>query len=311
MKRKKIMYLILPCYNEEEILEDSIQKLTSKIEELISKGKISKDSKMVFIDDGSIDKTWKILKNNSKENKYIKALKFSSNRGHQIAVLAGLHYCNNKCDFCISLDSDLQQDINAIDEFINKYNEGNDIVYGVRNSRNTDSFFKKETSQLFYKIMLAFDCNIIVNHADYRLVSNKVLNELIRYNESNVFLRGLFPSMGYKNDIVYFNVFDRTAGKSKYTLRKMLNLAKDGITSFSVKPLQLVLNLGLFMNIISILLLFQYLVIKNKIMLYFGISMFPSSLVIISLGIVAIYIGQIYSETKDRPKYLIEEEIND
>lgn len=307
----KKMYLILPCYNEEEIIEDSIKKLTKKIDELIKAKKISKDSKMVFVDDGSKDKTWSIIKKNSVKNKYINAIKFSSNRGHQIAVLAGLNYCTNKCDYTISLDSDLQQDINAIDLFIEKYNNGNDIVYGVRNSRNTDSFFKKFTSQLFYKIMKFFGCDIIPNHADYRLVSNKVLIELLKYKEESVFLRGLFPTMGYKNDIVYFDVFERSAGKSKYTIKKMLKLAKDGITSFSTLPLQMILYFGILILVMSLCLLVQYFFVKNLIMLYFGIALLPSSFVIICMGILAQYAGQIYSEVKKRPRYLIEEIINE
>ena len=310
-KENNVLYLVVPCYNEEDGLKNTIQKLTNKYNDLISQKMISKKSKMVFVDDGSSDNTWNILMKESKNNAFIRAIKFSSNRGHQIAVLAGLHYCTNKCDFSISIDADLQQDINALDEFIKKYFEGNEIVYGVRNSRDTDSYFKKQTSQIFYKIMLMFGCNIIVNHADYRLVSNKVLNELINYNENDVFLRGLFPTMGYQNDIVYFDVFDRMAGKSKYTLKKMLKLARDGITSFSVKPLDLVLKLGVFMLFISIIGLIVDVFVANMIILYIGISTLLTSLVVICMGIVGVYIGQIYSETKNRPKYLIDEVIDD
>lgn len=308
MKNK--MYLVLPCYNEEEILASSIKKLNKKMDELIKNKKIDKNSKMVFIDDGSKDNTWNIIKNASNKNNRIIGLKFSGNRGHQAAVLAGLKYSTNKCDFTISIDSDLQQDINAIDDFIEKYNDGNQIVYGVRNSRNTDGFFKKISSQMFYKLMTIFGCNIIPNHADYRLVSNKVLIELNKYEEQSIFLRGLFPSMGYKNDIVYFDVFEREAGKSKYTLKKMLRLAKDGITAFSVKPLQIITYFGVLIFILSSLFLLQYIFFQNNIILYFGIAFLPCSFILISLGIIASYIGQIYEESKKRPKYLIEEVID-
>lgn len=311
MKNNAILYLVLPCYNEEEGIKETIFRLTNKMNELIDKKIISNKSKMVFIDDGSKDNSWDIIKKISKNNKYIRAIKFSSNRGHQIAVLAGLHYSTNKCDVTISLDADLQQDINAIERFMKKYYEGNEIVYGVRNSRKTDGFFKKVTSQMFYKLMHLFGCNIITNHADYRLVSNKVLKEFIKYNEDSVFLRGLFPTMGYKNDIVYFDVYDRFAGKSKYTLKKMLKLAKDGITSYSIKPLQMIFSFGMFLAIISIILLLQYIFLKSKIMFIFGIVFLPTSLLLLGMGIIGIYIGQIYTEVKNRPKYLIEETINE
>lgn len=305
-----VMYLILPCYNEEEILEKSIIKLNKKMDELIQKKIIEENSKMVFVDDGSCDSTWSIIKKASEKNCRIVGLKFSGNRGHQVAVLAGLKYSVNKCDFAISIDSDLQQDINAIEKFIEKYTEGCNIVYGVRNSRNTDGFFKRSSSQLFYKLMKLFGCNIIPNHADYRLVSNKVLVELDKYDEHSIFLRGLFPSMGYKNEIVYFDVFEREAGKSKYTLKKMLKLARDGITSFSIKPLQLIMSFGILLFALSALFLLQYFLFRNLILLYFGFAFLPCSFILISLGIIASYIGQIYEETKHRPKYLIEEVTN-
>lgn len=311
--KNKILYLVVPCYNEELVLEETTKQMCKKLKELISKKIISNKSKICFVDDGSSDNTWEIISELSKENNKVIGIKLSHNRGHQNALLAGLMEAKKYADMVITIDADLQQDINAIDRFVEEYYKGNEIVYGVRTSRNTDKFLKKFTSQIFYKIMSKFGCESIKNHADYRLTSKRVLNELEKYKESNLYLRGLFPYMGFKSSIIYFDVFDRFAGKSKYNFSKMLTLATDGITSFSILPIQLVFSLGVTITFISLLVLMIILIlfIFNKVML--GLNIIVSCLFLIcgiivtSLGIIGEYIGKTYIETKQRPKYSIEE----
>ena len=311
--KNKILYLVVPCYNEELVLEETTKQMCKKLKELISKKLISNKSKICFVDDGSSDNTWEIISELSKENNKVIGIKLSHNRGHQNALLAGLMEAKKYADMVITIDADLQQDINAIDKFVEEYYKGNEIVYGVRTSRNTDKFLKKFTSQIFYKIMSKFGCESIKNHADYRLTSKRVLNELEKYKESNLYLRGLFPYMGFKSSIIYFDVFDRFAGKSKYNFSKMLTLATDGITSFSILPIQLVFSLGVTITFISLLVLMIILIlfIFNKVML--GLNIIVSCLFLIcgiivtSLGIIGEYIGKTYIETKQRPKYSIEE----
>lgn len=311
--KNKILYLVVPCYNEELVLEETTKQMCKKLKELISKKIISNKSKICFVDDGSSDNTWKIISELSKENNKVIGIKLSHNRGHQNALLAGLMEAKKYADMVITIDADLQQDINAIDRFVEEYYKGNEIVYGVRTSRNTDKFLKKFTSQIFYKIMNKFGCESIKNHADYRLTSKRVLNELEKYKESNLYLRGLFPYMGFKSSIIYFDVFDRFAGKSKYNFSKMLTLATDGITSFSILPIQLVFSLGVTITFISLLLLMIILIlfIFNKVML--GLNIIVScmflicGIIVTSLGIIGEYIGKTYIETKQRPKYSIEE----
>lgn len=311
--KNKILYLVVPCYNEELVLEETTKQMCKKLKELISKKIISNKSKICFVDDGSSDNTWKIISELSKENNKVIGIKLSHNRGHQNALLAGLMEAKKYADMVITIDADLQQDINAIDRFVEEYYKGNEIVYGVRTSRNTDKFLKKFTSQIFYKIMSKFGCESIKNHADYRLTSKRVLNELEKYKESNLYLRGLFPYMGFKSSIIYFDVFDRFAGKSKYNFSKMLTLATDGITSFSILPIQLVFSLGVTITFISLLLLMIILIlfIFNKVML--GLNIIVScmflicGIIVTSLGIIGEYVGKTYIETKQRPKYSIEE----
>ena len=311
--KNKILYLVVPCYNEELVLEETTKQMCKKLKELISKKIISNKSKICFVDDGSSDNTWKIISELSKENNKVIGIKLSHNRGHQNALLAGLMEAKKYADMVITIDADLQQDINAIDRFVKEYYKGNEIVYGVRTSRNTDKFLKKFTSQIFYKIMSKFGCESIKNHADYRLTSKRVLNELEKYKESNLYLRGLFPYMGFKSSIIYFDVFDRFAGKSKYNFSKMLTLATDGITSFSILPIQLVFSLGITITFISLLLLMIILIlfIFNKVML--GLNIIVScmflicGIIVTSLGIIGEYVGKTYIETKQRPKYSIEE----
>ncbi len=308
-ERNKVLYIVVPCYNEEEALESSAKFLMGKLEELIGKEMISSKSRIVFVDDGSKDKTWSIIEALYEKYESIIGLRFAHNRGHQNAILAGMMYAKDFCDFTITIDADLQQDINAMDLFIEEYYAGNEIVYGVRNSRNTDSFFKKFSATLFYKMMHFLGCNIYENSADYRLMSSKALDALSEYDEVNLFLRGIIPDIGLKTSVVHFDVFPRMQGESKYSLSKMVTLAADGITSFSIKPIRMVLMMGimaLFVGFIMIIHVFYEH--------YFGttVSGWSSILVsiwllggaiLLSLGIIGEYVGRSYMETKKRPRY--------
>ena len=243
MKKQEILYIVVPCYNEEEVIRETTKRLKEKLNKLIKKKIISTDSKVMYVNDGSKDKTWELIEENHEQEKLFTGISLSRNRGHQNALLAGLMTAKKYADVVISMDADLQDDINAIDEMLDKYYAGNEIVYGVRNSRKKDTWFKKTTAEGFYKFMKFMGVDIVFNHADYRLASKRVLDELENYKEVNLFLRGMFPLVGFKSDVVYYERNERFAGKSKYPLKKMLNFAWDGITSFSVKPIRLVLNL--------------------------------------------------------------------
>ena len=308
-KSKEKLYIVVPCYNEEEALESSAKALLEKLKELIQKALISEQSRIVFVDDGSKDKTWSIIEELYKEHDSVIGLRFAHNRGHQNAILAGMMYAKEHCDFTITIDADLQQDINAMELFIQEYYAGSDIVYGVRNSRDTDSFFKKFSATFFYKIMHFLGCNIYGNAADYRLMSAKALDALSEYGEVNLFLRGIIPDIGLKTSVVHFEVFPRMQGESKYSLSKMVTLAADGITSFSIKPIRMVFMMGilaLFVGFIMIIHVFYEH--------YFGttVSGWSSILVsiwllggavLLSLGIIGEYVGRSYMETKKRPRY--------
>ena len=246
------LYLVIPCYNEEAVLRETTKQLKIKMEALIKDKKISKDSRVMYVNDGSKDKTWELIEDIHKENKMFVGLKLSRNRGHQNALVAGLLTAKEYADVVISMDADLQDDINAIDEMLEKYNDGADIVYGVRSSRKKDTFFKKMTAEGFYKFMSLMGVDIVFNHADYRLTSKRVLDEFSNYKEVNLFLRGIFPLIGFKTDIVYYERAERFAGESKYPLKKMLSFAWDGISSFSVKPLRLICVLG-FVSSLSVI----------------------------------------------------------
>lgn len=310
--RKEIMYIVIPCYNEEKVLEETTKKLKIKLEKLISDKIISEKSRVMYVNDGSKDKTWEIIKDINKKEKLFTGISLSRNRGHQNALLAGLMTAKKYADFVISMDADLQDDINAIDEMTEKYYEGNEIVYGVRSARKKDTFFKRFTAESFYKIMNKLGVEVVFNHADYRLTSKKVLNDLENFEEVNLFLRGMFPLIGYKSDIVYYERNERFAGESKYPLKKMINFAVDGITSFSVKPIRLILNVGIIIFIISIIMVIYALI--NKIIgnTVSGWTFIVCSIwliagvQILSLGVIGEYIGKIYNETKRRPKYIIE-----
>ena len=313
MNKCPILYLVIPCYNEEEVLNITTNELTKKMNDLIKKRNISKDSKVLYVNDGSKDNTWNIIKEINKKNKLFQGLKLSRNRGHQNALLSGLMYVKDLCDISISMDADLQDDINAIDEMVKEYKNGSEIVFGVRSSRKKDTFFKRFTAQTYYKLLASLGVNIVYNHADYRLMSKKALESLSEYNEVNLFLRGIIPELGYKTSTVYYERNKRVAGTSKYPLKKMIKLAIDGITSFSIKPLKMITNLGFIMGFISLCILIYSLVRKltgNTVTgwTFTVVSIwFVSAVQMVSLGIVGEYIGKIYSETKRRPRYIIEE----
>lgn len=317
MRKDNVLYVVIPCYNEEEVLEETTRQLKIKMEKLIEDKRISPKSKVMYVNDGSNDKTWEIIKKINKEEKLFTGVTLSRNRGHQNALLGGLMTAKNYADVIISMDADLQDDINAIDGMLDKYEEGCDVVYGVRSARKKDTFFKRVTAEGFYKFMSALGVDCVYNHADYRLTSKRVLEEFSNFKEVNLFLRGMFPLVGFKSDVVYYERNERFAGKSKYPLKKMLNFAWDGITSFSVKPLRLIASIGFFVLLGSLALLIYSIVMLilgqaftgNK---FIAISIWLiGGIQLISTGVVGEYIGKIYSETKQRPRYIISENLEE
>ena len=317
MSKEKILYVVVPCYNEEEVLEETTKQLKNKMETLIKEKKISDKSKVMYVNDGSKDKTWEIICNINKKEKLFTGISLSRNKGHQNALLAGLMTAKEYADIVISMDADLQDDINAMDEMIKKYKEGNDIVYGVRSARKKDTFFKRVTAEGFYKFMKALGVDCVYNHADYRLTSKRVLEEFENFKEVNLFLRGMFPLVGFKSDVVYYERNERFAGESKYPLKKMLNFAWDGITSFSVKPLRLIASIGFFIALIGLglgiyAIVLAILKMKVATWLLVSISIYlVGGLNMISIGIVGEYIGKIYSETKARPRFIISDNLEE
>lgn len=310
------LYLVVPCYNEEEVLMETSKRLVVKVSDLIKKQTISEKSKIVFVDDGSKDKTWQIIESLHQENGLISGIKLSRNRGHQNALLAGLMTAKEHADMVISLDADLQDDIDAIDKFIEEYYKGNDVVYGVRSSRETDTFFKRSTALGFYKFMTTLGVDIVNNHADYRLMSKRALEGLASYREINLFLRGIVPLIGYKSSVVTYERAERFAGESKYPLKKMLAFAFDGITSFSIKPIRLITSLGFTIFVLSLFTLAYSLIAKFTGNTVSGWTSIVSSIwllggiQLLALGIIGEYIGKIYTEVKDRPRYIIDKFIN-
>jgi len=317
MNDKSILYIVIPCYNEEEVLQETTKQLKEKMENLIKEKKISEKSKVMYVNDGSKDKTWELIKKISKKEKLFTGITLSRNRGHQNALLGGLMTAKNYADVIISMDADLQDDINAIDGMIDKYNDGCDIVYGVRSARKKDTFFKRVTAEGFYKFMKALGVDCVYNHADYRLTSKRVLEEFSNFKEVNLFLRGMFPLVGFKSDVVYYERNERFAGESKYPLKKMLNFAWDGITSFSVKPLRLICTIGFIILFVSIIIMIYSLIRKITGNTVDGWAFIAMSLWLIggvqmiSIGIIGEYIGKIYSETKARPRYIIGENLEE
>lgn len=312
MTGNDILYLVIPCYNEEAVLHETAKQLLVKMNSMFDRGMISRESKIMFVNDGSRDRTWEIIKELHESNPIYSGVKLSRNKGHQNALLAGLMTAKEKADMAISLDADLQDDVDVIDQMVEKYYEGNDVVYGVRSARDTDTFFKKFTAEGFYKIMQAMGVEIVFNHADYRLMSRRALEGLSEFREVNLFLRGIVPLIGYKSDIVTYERHERFAGESKYPLKKMLAFATDGITSFSIKPIRMITTCGFLIFAISILMLLYFLVVHFMGRTVHGwtstiVSIWAiGGLQLLAIGIVGEYIGKIYLETKARPKYIIE-----
>lgn len=311
------LYIAVPCYNEEEVLPDSAEKLLNKMNELIAESKIASDSRVVFIDDGSKDKTWEIISRLHSENEMFQGIKLSRNRGHQNALLCGLMTLKDKCDAVISIDADLQDDINVFDEMVEKYENGCDVVYGVRSKRETDTFFKRFTAEAYYKILEKMGAKIIFNHADFRLMSARALEGFSQFKEVNLFLRGLVPLVGYKSDIVTYERSERLLGESKYPLKKMLALAFEGITSLSTKPIKMITNSGLILFLISILMLIYFVIrffmgatVQGWASLAVSIWAI-GGLQLLAIGIIGEYIGKIYLETKARPRYIVETYLDD
>ena len=307
------LYLVIPCYNEENVLPITYGIFLNKLNQLISSKIVNKKSRVLFVNDGSNDNTMGIIKDLSFNNEYIEGISLSRNRGHQNALLAGMLEAKDLCDAVITLDCDGQHDINAIDEMLVQYKEGFDIVYGVRNNRTGDSTFKRFSSELYYKLINALGGEIIVNHADYRLVSSKVLKEFENFKEVNIFLRGMFPLVGFKSTIIHYNQLDRQAGHSHYSLSKMLTLAIDGITSLSIKPIRIITGFGFlvtltsFIGIIYIIVAYFMKKAVQGLVSMTCVICFISGIQLISLGVIGEYIGKIYMETKQRPRYIISE----
>lgn len=311
------LYMVIPCYNEQEVLPETSKRLKEKLSTLVKAGKIDPESRIIFVNDGSKDRTWEIIRRLHEEDPVFGGVNLSRNRGHQNALLAGLMTVKDHADMAISMDADLQDDINAIDEMVEKYLNGIDIVYGVRSSRAKDTFFKKATAEGFYKLMNTMGVNTVFNHADYRLMSKRALEGLAEFREVNLFLRGIVPMIGYSTDVVYYERGERFAGESKYPLGKMLSFAIEGITSLSTKPIRMITFLGFFIFLVSIGILIYSLVRHFMGATIVGWTTLMVSvwaiggLILLSLGVVGEYIGKIYLETKARPRFLIEEFLND
>lgn len=315
--QKPVLYIVIPCYNEQEVLPITAPMFLKKLTQLCDDGLISGDSRIMFVNDGSSDGTWELIRALSEENEHYIGISQSRNRGHQNALLAGLMEAKDRCDISISIDCDGQDDINAMDKMVAEYLGGCDVVYGVRSSRETDSFFKRTTAQGFYKLLSKMGAEVVYNHADYRLLSARVLKELANFKEVNLFLRGMVPLVGFKSTCVEYARAERLAGESKYPLKKMLALAADGITSLSVKPLRLITSFGVFVAVLSFIGVIWAIVSALCGATVAGwasttcIVCFVSGVQLTCLGIIGEYIGKIYLETKGRPRYIISERTYD
>ncbi|MDD6812394.1 MAG: glycosyltransferase family 2 protein [Lachnospiraceae bacterium] len=307
-----VLYLVVPCYNEEEVIEKSAQVMSDKLCRLIQEEKILKGSKIMFVNDGSKDNTLRLLHEIASKDTMFSVVSLAGNYGHQSAILAGMMMARKYADVVVTIDADLQQDIEALDKFLASYMAGSEVVYGVRNDRHSDGIFKKGSATAYYKLMHLLGSKVITNHADYRLMSKKALNALSEYQETNLFLRGLIPTMGFASDVVYFDVKEREAGHSKYTLSKMMTLALDGITSMSVRPLRMIAVLGVLVCVFSIIMCiisFVDWLQGNNVPGYTTsliVSLIMGGVTLFSLGIIGEYIGKIYMETKKRPRYIID-----
>lgn len=311
------LYIVIPCYNEEKVLPKTAPMFLKELNLLIKKEKIAENSRILFVNDGSKDKTWDIIKSLAREDEHFEGIAQSRNRGHQNAVLAGLMEVRGKCDISISIDCDGQDDITAMEKMVDAYHDGCDIVYGVRDSRKTDTFFKRFTAESYYKVLKHLGGDIVYNHADYRLASARVLNELANYGEVNIFLRGMFPLIGFKSTSVYYSRNERIAGESHYPLSKMLRLAADGITSLSVKPIRLITGFGSAVSILSLVGIVWAIIraLCGKAVTGWAsttcIVCFLAGVQLLSLGVIGEYIGKIYMESKHRPRYCISERTYD
>lgn len=311
------LYLVIPCYNEQEVLPETTRRLAEKLTQLMKAKIISKESRILYVDDGSTDTTWQMIEEYHQKSPLVCGVKLAHNRGHQNALLAGLMVAKDRCDCAVSMDADLQDDINVLDGFLEKFDEGCDVVYGVREDRQTDTAFKRTTAQGYYTFLEKLGVEIVYNHADCRLLSRRALEELSRYKETNLFLRGMVPHIGFQQDVVYFKRAERFAGQSKYSLSKMLTLAWQGVTSFSVKPLKLISSLG-----IGIVLLSIFSMLTQGVLALFGIETgalllavtslwLLGGILLVALGLVGSYIGKIYEEVKARPRFAFEKQLLD
>lgn len=311
------LYVVVPCYNEQEVLPETARQLRDKLQHLINRGAISRKSRILFVNDGSKDETWAIIQRLHVGNHIFSGLDLSRNRGHQNALLAGLMYAKDHADMVISMDADLQDDIDAVDEMVEKYLEGVEIVYGVRSSRQQDSFFKRTTAEAFYRLMSALGAETVFNHADYRLLSRRALEGLAQFREVNLFLRGIVPMIGYRTDVVTYQRGERFAGESKYPLKKMLAFALEGITSLSVKPLRVISGLGFSIFVVSLFMIL-YNIIRwaggHTVTGWASLSCsvwLIGGLILLSLGVVGEYVGKLYLEAKGRPRYLVQEIVDE
>ncbi len=306
-----VLYIVVPCYNEEEVLPETSKRLKEKMESLMAKGKISNKSRVMFVNDGSRDRTWTMIEELHQKDSLFSGVNLSRNRGHQNALLAGLMTAKDRCDMTISMDADLQDDIDAVDAMVDKYLEGCDIVYGVRSSRKKDTFFKRFTAEAFYRLMNFMGAETVFNHADYRLLSRRALEGLAEFKEVNLFLRGIVPMIGYTSATVEYERGERFAGESKYPLKKMISFAMEGITSLSTKPIRYITALGVLIFLVSIIMLIVFIAKWALGMTVAGWASVICSvwaiggLILLSLGIIGEYIGKIYLETKERPRFLI------
>lgn len=311
------LYLVIPCYNEEAVLPETSRRLKEKYTALMEAGKIGRDSRIVFVNDGSKDKTWDMICDLHAADPMFRGICLSRNRGHQNALMAGLMTVREECDAAISMDADLQDDINAIDEMVDRYNQGYEVVYGVRSSRKKDTFFKRTTAQGFYKLMRAMGVETVYNHADYRLMSRRALEALSRFDEVNLFLRGIVPLVGFRSTTVSYERGERFAGESKYPLKKMVSFAFEGITSMSVKPIRMIAALGGAVFAVSLVILI-YSLIRHftghtvEGWTFLAVSIWAlGGVQLLAIGVIGEYIGKIYLETKHRPKYVISQYLND
>ena len=311
------LYLVIPCYNEEEVLPETSKRLKEKYTALMNEGKIDTDSKIVFVNDGSKDRTWEMIRELHESDPVFRGICLSRNKGHQNALMAGLMTVKSECDAAISMDADLQDDIDAIDEMVDRYREGYEVVYGVRSSRKKDTFFKRTTAEGFYKVMRAMGVETVYNHADYRLMSRRALEALSEFDEVNLFLRGIVPLVGFKSTEVTYERGERFAGESKYPLKKMLAFATEGITSMSIKPIRLITTLGFLVFLFSIGVLIYSIIRKFTGYTVPGWAFLAGSIwalggvQLLAIGVIGEYIGKIYLETKHRPKFIVAEYLND